>query len=175
MAHQQSAARSLDCPPVDLTPAVLPLPEFEPPLEPEPPARAAPRLIDRAGSAGRAPVATVLEFPAARFPEPPPDPNQWARAIILATLEALHGARSPLQLRRWFSPPVHAAVTARAACAPRSGKPPRIYVRSVRTTVVGEGRVEAAGVVEVAGRCRAVALQMRMYDGRWRVTALEIG
>ena len=128
-----------------------------------------------ASSAPSAPSATVIDFPASRVREPAPDPNQWARSIIVATLESLHGIRSPGQLRRWYAPRVHAAVAARAARARHTGTPPRIVVRSVRTTMVSDGRVEASGVVEVAGRCRAIALQMTTYDGRWRVTALEIG
>jgi len=119
--------------------------------------------------------ATVIDFPASRVREPAPDPTQWARSIIVATLESLHGIRSPGQLRRWYAPRVHAAVAARAARARPTATPPRIVVRSVRTIMVSEGRIEASGVVEVAGRCRAIALQMTTYDGRWRVTALEIG
>lgn len=120
--------------------------------------------------------AAVLAFPASKMREPAPEPSQWARSIMQATLEALHGVRPTGQLRRWYAPRVHAAVTARAACGVRiMSTPPKIIVRSVRTVSVGEGRIEASGVFEVGGRCRAIAMRMQTYDGRWRVTALEIG
>ena len=120
--------------------------------------------------------ASVLAFPASKMREPAPEPSQWARSIMQATLEALHGVRPTGQLRRWYAPRVHAAVTARAACGVRvMSSPPKIIVRSVRTVSVGEGRIEASGVFEIGGRCRAIAMRMQTYDGRWRVTALEIG
>lgn len=106
----------------------------------------------------------------------PPEPQRFAHFIVVATLEALHGVRSAAQLRRFLAPRVHAAVAARAACAVRRiGSPPPIVVRSTRADHVSEARVEACAVVEVAGRCRAVALRLQAYDGRWRVTALEMG
>ena len=166
--------------------AAHPVPEYEPAEETGRPVHHGQLAFDlptapdtpsapSAPSDPSAPSATVIDFPASRVREPAPDPNQWARSIIVATLESLHGIRSPGQLRRWYAPRVHAAVAARAARARHTGTPPRIVVRSVRTTLVSDGRVEASGVVEVAGRCRAIALQMTTYDGRWRVTALEIG
>ncbi len=125
---------------------------------------------------GQQQSAAVLAFPASKMREPAPEPSQWARSIMQATLEALHGVRPTGQLRRWYAPRVHAAVTARAACGVRiMSTPPKIIVRSVRTISVGEGRIEASGVFEVGGRCRAIAMRMQTYDGRWRVTALEIG
>lgn len=160
----------------DDQPSVAPLPHFEPHLGD---ASASPPVISYrmpTPTAATTRPGMVLEFPVARMREPTPDPTQWARGIIQATLEALNGARAPGQLQRWFAPRVHAALVARAACGRRAtAVPPKITVRSVRTVSVGEGRVEAVGVVEVAGRCRAVALRMQTYDGRWRVTALEIG
>jgi len=151
----------------------VPIPDREPPID-------SPRVAPDVPSEGQLSLdissATVVPFPASRMREPAPDPAHWARAIVLATFEALHGARAPIQLRRWFAPPVHAALTARAACITRSlATPPRITIHSVRATEVDIGRVETTSVVEVNGRCRAVAMCMQMYDGRWRVTALEIG
>ena len=104
------------------------------------------------------------------------DSGAPAPSFPLATLEALHGARSPMQLRRWLSPPVHAALQARAAVISRAGgTPPRIGLHSCRLLEMSEGCVEVFAVVEVGARCRAVALRMQTYDGRWRVTALEMG
>lgn len=167
-------------------PVTRPVPAYEPPLDGAPDALGTHEVGEVGVTSSRpnppdgdaSPVsgAQVLAFPASRMREPPPEPSRWAAAMIVATLETLHGARTPGQLRRWLSPPVHAAVAARAACITRStATPPRILIRSIHATEVDTGRVEAAAVVEVAGRCRAIALQMRTYDGRWRVTALEIG
>ncbi|MCX6461478.1 MAG: Rv3235 family protein [Actinobacteria bacterium] len=153
------------------------IPAYEPPLEFD--AAADPEPIDdrqlELDLRPPASSATILTFPSSRMREPEPELAQWAKSLIQATLEALHGARSPMQLRKWFAAPVHAALVSRSACIARStSTPPRITVRSVRTSVVSTGRVEASAVVDVAGRCRAVALQLQMYDGRWRVTALEM-
>jgi hypothetical protein len=157
------------------------IPAYEPSLECE--FAADPDPIDdrqleldlRPGAPAAESSATVLAFPASRMREPEPELAQWAKSLIQATLEALHGARSPMQLRKWFAPPVHAALVTRSACVARAtSTPPRITVRSVRTSVISTGRVEASAVVDVAGRCRAVALQLQMYDGRWRITALEM-
>ncbi len=157
------------------------IPAYEPPLEfdsaadPEPVDDRQLELDLRPSSPAPSTTATVLAFPSSRMREPEPELAQWAQSLIQATLEALHGARSPMQLRKWFAPPVHAALVSRSACVARStSTPPRITVRSVRTSVISTGRVEASAVVDVAGRCRAVALQLQMYDGRWRVTALEM-
>ena len=194
MNHRSNAVRMINAAPdpapqhpADTSAAarfgIAPIPDFDPPKRNESDPhdsivshtqlvldlRSAPTAID-------GPDATVINLPPSRHREPPPDPAAWARSIIQATLEALHGIRAPGQLRRWYAPRVHAALAARAACVTRVlATPPTIVVRSVRTAVVGAGRIEASGVVEVSGRCRAVALRMQTYDGRWRVTALEIG
>ena len=41
--------------------------------------------------------------------------------------------------------------------------------------VVRRGVYEVAAVVADLDRCRAVALRVERFDGRWRVTALEVG
>ena len=48
-------------------------------------------------------------------------------------------------------------------------------VRAVLTCLPCNGVCEASAVVIDRGRVRALALRMEGLDGRWRVTALEIG
>ena len=53
-----------------------------------------------------------------------------------------------------------------------------VFVTLVRSVRIGEPRdgvVEACALVSDGGRLRAVAVRMEGLDGRWRVTALEIG
>ena len=112
----------------------------------------------------------------------PPDLQAWVGRLAAGVLEVLHGVRPAAQLSRWFAPRVHRALADRAArVRPLQQGPPRIAVRSVhvsgRSSDDGEDLtvVEAAAVVAVGPRCRAVALRLEPHAGRWRVTALEVG
>jgi hypothetical protein len=48
-------------------------------------------------------------------------------------------------------------------------------VRSVRVCLPADGVAEASAVVVSRGRVLAVALRLEGLDGRWRMTALEVG
>ena len=111
----------------------------------------------------------------------PPDLDAWVARLAAGALEVLHGSRPAGQLMRWFEPRVHRALADRAArVRPVPGGAPRVAVRSVHVSVRAATRdvpvvAEAAAVVAVGPRCRAVALRLSPYHGRWRVTALEVG
>lgn len=111
----------------------------------------------------------------------PPDLDAWVARLAAGALEVLHGSRPAGQLMRWFEPRVHRALADRAArVRPVPGGAPRVAVRSVHVSVRAATRdvpvvAEAAAVVAVGARCRAVALRLSPYHGRWRVTALEVG
>lgn len=102
-----------------------------------------------------------------------------------AALEVAAGRRAPSQLVRWTSEDVFATLSRRAALAARveraeraggaSARSVAVSVRSVRLCHPDTGVVEASAVVTDRGRVRAVALRVEVVDGRWRVTALEIG
>lgn len=106
-----------------------------------------------------------------------PDPEAWARRMVQAVVEVLTGVRPLAQLVRWTSPDVYAGLQRRgaasAAVRPASGR--RAVVRSVRLCEPADGVIEACAVVIGNGRARAVALRLEGLDGRWRMTALEIG
>jgi hypothetical protein len=110
----------------------------------------------------------------------PPEDREWAAVFVHAATEVALGLRSPSQLIRWTTMDVHAslqrrgslAARARAAGVYKAGKP---FVRSLRMMSVRPDVYEVCAVVGDLDRVRAIALRMEDFDGRWRVTALEIG
>ncbi len=107
-----------------------------------------------------------------------PEASAVARTIAAATLEVLTGARPASQLLRWMAPDVYAQVSARSAAASarrRPGSPvPRTAVRGMTCCAPSDNVVEVATVVVVGPRVKALALRLEGWDGRWRVTALEL-
>lgn len=107
-----------------------------------------------------------------------PDPATLVATVAATTLEVLTGCRPVSQLLRWTTPEVHAALSARAGAAARRRRPgaavQRTTVLRVSTCTPRDGVVEAAAVVTVGTRVRAMALRLEGWDGRWRVTVLEM-
>lgn len=111
-----------------------------------------------------------------------PDPALWAGRMAHALVEVMTGLRPPPQVLRWTTPEVYSVVARRGATVARraaEGRGPRARVRvgvqRVRVCEPADGVVEAAVVLRVGGRVRAAALRLSGEDGRWRVTALQIG
>ena len=108
-----------------------------------------------------------------------PDPGPVVAGVVQAVVEVLSGARPAAQLLRWLSADVYAGVQRRAALAARMrGRRPLARRATVRRVVLSsprDGVAEAAVVVQDGQRVRAVALRLEGLDGRWRVTALEVG
>jgi len=106
-----------------------------------------------------------------------PDPEAWAHRMAGALLECMTGVRSAAQLARSVSPLVYDRVNARSVIARRRGAQPlhRSLVRRVHLCHPDDGVVEASVVVQHEGRIRAMALRMVGVDGRWIVTAMELG
>ena len=109
-----------------------------------------------------------------------PESRSWATQFVQAAVEVTAGIRPAAQLLRWTSPEVHTVLVRRAALSARversrSGARRRATVRGVRVCHPCDGVCEASAVVIDRGRVRAVALRMEGFDGRWRVTALELG
>jgi hypothetical protein len=110
----------------------------------------------------------------------PPEHREWVATFVHAASEVALGLRPAAQLIRWTTMDVHAnlhrraflAARARSAGVYRAGKP---IVRSLRMVTVRPGVYEVCAVVGDLDRARAIALRMEDLEGRWRVTALEIG
>lgn len=111
-----------------------------------------------------------------------PDPTAWSARITHALLEVMTGVRPAPQVVRWTTPEVYAVVARRSALAARrvsEGRAPRtrqrVAVRRVRLCEPVDGVVEAAVVVQHGTRVRAVALRLVGQDGKWRVSAFQVG
>ena len=111
-----------------------------------------------------------------------PEPRQWAGRITLALLEVMTGARPATQVLRWTTPEVYAVLARRHARVARrvaEGRAPRgrqrVVLHSVRICEPADGVVEAAVVVRHGPRVRAVAVRLVGQDGKWRVSALQVG
>lgn len=106
-----------------------------------------------------------------------PDAEVWARRIITAVLEACDGTRSAGQLTKWLVPEVRERVARRGLLARRRAQRPHRAprVRTLLTCHPADGVCEVSAVVQGEGRVRALALRMCGVDGRWLVTALELG
>ena len=108
-----------------------------------------------------------------------PEPKQWATQFVQAAVEVAAGLRPANQLIRWTSDEVHAMLARRAELGRQAvlrGRPPqRGVVRSTHVCIPRDGVAEATVIVADGSRTRAVALRLEGLDGRWRVTALEVG
>lgn len=106
-----------------------------------------------------------------------PPAQLWARKLIQAILEACEGHRSADQLTRWLAPDVRERVARRGVLARRRARRPHgpPVIRAVRLCHPADGVCEVAAVVRWGGRVRALALRMSGVDGRWLITALELG
>lgn len=157
---------------------VLPVPDTQPAPGTT---RFASPPIDGALALSFAPAGLTL-VPDPFGPQPTPThelPNARSTASFLfqAVVEVLGGRRSPAQLTRWMTHEVHLVLGVRAAASARAlrrtGREP--VVKSVRLSSPADGIVEASAVVIDTDRVRALAMRLEGLDGRWRVTALEVG
>ncbi len=105
-----------------------------------------------------------------------PEPHEWVRCMAQALVEVMSGARPAPQVIRWTTPEVYSAVTRRHAVAGRrTTAARRAIVRLVRICEPVDGVVEACAVVVDNGRVRALAMRLIGVDGRWVISALQIG
>lgn len=180
MSAQPSTAPATQRPvrPGHLT--VLPIPENEPPplprdaWQPDPD----PRYVQCALAVDfRREGHDELFGPQSTSRQDLPDPGTWARRLIVAILEAMDGLRPTDQLGRWVTPDIRDRVFRRGVQArqrhQRPGGP--LQVRALRVCEPVDGVAEVAAVIAYRSRVRALALRMSGVDGRWLITALEIG
>jgi Family of unknown function (DUF6459) len=105
-----------------------------------------------------------------------PEPQAWVSHMAQALVEVMSGARPAPQVIRWTTPEVYSAIARRnAASARRTMVARRAIVRRVRICEPVDGVVEACAVVVDNGRVRALAMRLTGVDGRWVVSALQVG
>jgi hypothetical protein len=169
---------------------LLPAPVSEPAVAPGPAAGPAPATATR--SVRRpVPLAPAEEDVDDLDPVPArrrtstgdlPEPRRWAAQFVQAAVEVAVGLRPAVQLVRWTQESVYSTLARRSDVAARARRAGRLAVpvgrarvRSVRCCPVRDGVVEASAVVTDGVRHRGVALRLEGIDGRWQVTALELG
>jgi len=100
-----------------------------------------------------------------------PPARRAAQVLATALVEVLSGRRPVGQLRAHCAPGAYAAVVSRAPNTP--GAP--IQLISVRVCQPADGIAEVSATVRAGRRVRAIAFRVEGVQGRWRITALDIG
>ena len=100
-----------------------------------------------------------------------PVAQRAASVLARAVIEVLSGHRPVAQLRVHCAPAVYAGLCARTVVASR----PLPHLLSVRVCEPTDGIAEASAVFRRADRVRALAFRLQGVDGRWRITALQVG
>jgi hypothetical protein len=101
------------------------------------------------------------------------DPRARAATFVRALLEALAGDRPVAQFLRWTTPSVFDDLEPLVAA--RAGRPGRISLRRLYVAEPAPGVAEVTAVVQQGPRAGAMALRLEGLDGRWLVTALQVG
>jgi len=162
-------------------------PDREPPFDDE---AAAPRLSLVGPTDQQLPFAARQPIPS-RFglahdpdrlgPEPTPradlpEPRSFARRFTIAVIEAATGRRTASQLGSHTSPGVQAGLVRDAGRISRLGSAARpATLHSLHLAEPADGVIEAAAIVRVGIRYRAIAFRLEGLDGRWRCVRLQIG
>jgi hypothetical protein len=105
-----------------------------------------------------------------------PEPSGFARRFAIAVIEAATGRRTASQLSSHTSPGVQAGLARDAGRIGRLGtasRPARLH--SMHLAEPSDGVIEAAAVVRVGARYRAIAFRLEGLHGRWRCVRLQIG
>ena len=100
-----------------------------------------------------------------------PSATRSAQVFARALVEILSGRRPLAQLRVHCSPDIYAGLLDRplpaAVCLP--------HLLTVRVCEPADGVAEVSAAFRRAQRVRAIAFRIQGVDGRWRITALEVG
>lgn len=110
-----------------------------------------------------------------------PDPTPLIANLARCVVEVLAGAREVEQLARWVTDDVYThllrrAMLSRRARAVKGQAPlrPQFGILSTRTCEPCPGVVEAAIVVSMPHRVRAIALRLEGLDHRWRASSIAV-
>jgi hypothetical protein len=173
---------ALRCPPAQPTApprvVVRPAPRREPPFDDEldaPVAVVGPHTPRLPFAAVPAPVAWL---PRPVRPRGLPDPERWARQLLIGMIETAGGRRPLPQLSALLSPSVSRGLAADFERSSRRGSPHwlhRAAVRTLRCAQPRDGVAELCAVLETGARVRAMALRLEEHRGRWRCTRIQLG
>lgn len=105
-----------------------------------------------------------------------PDPSGFARRFAIAVIEAATGRRTPGQLSQHTSAGVLAGLVRDGGRITRLGTATRpASLHSIHLAEPADGVIEAAAIVRVGTRYRAIAFRLEGMNGRWRCVRLHIG
>ncbi len=100
-----------------------------------------------------------------------PPAARSGRVFARALVEVLSGRRPLGQLRVHCAPDIYAGLLERTVPA-SVGLP---HLLAVRVCEPADGVAEVSAAFKRAQRVRAIAFRIQGVDGRWRITALEVG
>ncbi|MET0863791.1 MAG: Rv3235 family protein, partial [Nakamurella sp.] len=97
--------------------------------------------------------------------------DRSASMLARALVEVLSGRRPLAQLRVHCAPEIYAGLAAR----PSTGPLALPHLLTVRVCEPADGVAEVSAAFRRADRVRALAFRLQGVDGRWRITALQLG
>ncbi len=100
-----------------------------------------------------------------------PPARRTGSVLARALVEVLSGRRPVAQLRIHCSPEIYEGLTHRPP-VPSVALP---HLISVRVGEPADGVAEVCAVFRRSERVRAIAFRLAGVDGRWRITALQVG
>jgi len=100
-----------------------------------------------------------------------PPAKRTASVLARALVEVLSGRRPVAQLRVHCAPEIYAGLLDR----PRTGPLSLPHLLTVRVCEPADGVAEVSAAFRRADRVRALAFRIQGVDGRWRITALQLG
>lgn len=106
-----------------------------------------------------------------------PDPDAWARTMITAIFEVMDGRRPIAQIQRALAPEIRDRIARRSSLARRRGtrQSHAPTIRALSCCTPADGVAEVSSVVQHADLVRAMAVRLTGVDGRWVVSAFELG
>ena len=100
-----------------------------------------------------------------------PPAERTSSVLARALVEVLSGHRPLPQLRVHCAPDIYAGLAAR----PSTGPLALPHLLTVRVCEPADGVAEVSAAFRRADRVRALAFRLEGVDGRWRITALQLG
>jgi hypothetical protein len=102
-----------------------------------------------------------------------PAPAARAATLVRALLEVLAGDRPLQQLMRWVTPEVLTQVE--DLVCPSGPRPWACSLQRLLVSEPADGVAEVCAIVRRGERSTAMALRLEGLDGRWLLTALQLG